>query len=241
MRIGMPVVMMGCSLAAALAVAAPGGAQTSGAVTWSIQGVGGANGPRTMIQYFKGSQMRIDMPQAGMMGGIIMNASTGDMTMLMPAQRAYMQYNIAQMGANMAPQATGQITVTAGGSETVAGISCTDYTISGGPGGPTQVCAASGVPSMDPKALTTGPMAQFVSRMGMNAQVVAAYQQLKGKGPLKVSKVESGNTSLVMVATNVSTTTPPDSLFQIPTGWTKFQMPAGAGGMPGMAGPPKAP
>jgi hypothetical protein len=93
---------------------------------------------------------------------------------------------------------------------------------------------------MDPKALTTGPMAQFVSRMGMNAQVVAAYQQLKGKGPLKVSKVESGNPSLVMVATNVSTTTPPDSLFQIPTGWTKFQMPAGAGGMPGMT-PPKAP
>lgn len=240
MRVGMPAVM-GCSLAAALAAAAPVGAQTPGSVTWNVQGVGGANGPRTMVQYFKGAQMRIDMPQATMMGGIIMDASTGDVTMLMPAQKSYMQYNIAQMGANMAPQTTGQITVTPGGTETVAGISCTDYTITGGPSGATQVCAAPGVPSMDPKVLTTGPMAQFISRMGMNAQVMAAYQQLKGKGPLKVSKVTGGNTSLMMEATNVNRATPPDSLFQIPAGWTKFQMPAGAGGMPGMAGPPKTP
>lgn len=196
-----------------------------------------------MTQYFHGAEMRMDMGGA-QAASVIMDMSSGMMTMLMPTQKAYMQYNMAQIAAGMPQKATTPVTLSQTGTETVAGIPCTDYLVTGGAeaaGRGVEICAAPGVPTLDPSALTKGAMAQVGARLGMNSQVLSAYQQLKGKGVLKVSKVENGTKTVQMVATKVDHTSPPASMFQVPDGYTKFQMPTGAG-MPGMGGgPPKSP
>jgi hypothetical protein len=235
MRTGMPVALMGCSLAAALAVTGPLGAQTDGSVTWNLQTAGATH---TMVQYFKGSQMRIETEMADM----LVDGSAGTMTMLMPSQKMYMQYTADQLGnmPNMqrAPASAGQLSITPDGHETVAGIPCTDYKLTGAPSGDTEICAAPGVPSMDPTALMNGPMGQLAAKMGMTPQMADAYKQLKGQGALKISKIDAAGTkTLVMEATKIDRTPPAASLFQVPQGYQKLAMPAGMGGMPGMAQP----
>jgi hypothetical protein len=246
MRRGMPGVMMGCSLAAALAVAGPVAAQTDGTVTWDMS-AGGGSGVKTMVQTFHGSQERMEMP--GGMGSILMDASSGTMTMLMNSQKMYTQMNVADIPQKSAPQSNGTVSVTKDGNETVAGIPCTDYKLTGmsttQDADAYEICAAPGVPSMDPKFLTNGPMGASAGRMGLTPQVVSVMQQLRGQGALKVYKISGGQKTVVMVATKVDRTPPDPSLFVVPKDYNKFQMPAGMQGAPGMAQPgtgqPKSP
>lgn len=237
MRIGMPGVMMGCTLAAALAVAGPAGAQIDGSVTYNMPNA--AEG-RTLVMHFHGSQEAVEIP--GGMGTMIMDASTGTRTVLMHQQKMYMQMNATDM-----PQPTlnnkADLSMTKEGSETVAGIPCTDYKISGTNTAQDsyEICVAPGVPSMDPKLLMGGPMG---ARTGFNPQIASIMAQLRGQGALKVSKIDGANKTVILEATKVDRTPPDPTIFQIPPGYTKFQAPPGMQ-MPGMAQPgtgqPKSP
>lgn len=236
MRIGMPSVMMACALAATLAVVGSAGAQTDGSVTYDMGTGANAGGDRTMIMHFHGSQELVDVPG---MGSMLMDASTGTRTVLMRQQKMYLQMSAADL-----PQqpANANVSVTKDGSETVAGIPCTDYKITSGTAGQDvyEVCAAPGVPSMDPKLMMNGPLA---TRMGLNPQIASVMQQLSGKGALKLYKIDGTTKTVVMQATKVDPTPPDPSLFEIPKDYTKFQAPPGMQGMPGMPGAaqPKSP
>lgn len=245
MRTRMPVVLLGSGLAIALSAGAKVGAQSDGTVTVQM-----ANG-MTMVQHIQGNRVRIEVPSQGGMPGnmaMIIDAETGTMTTMIPAQKMYMQSSgdrLAAMGDSLQKkQGPTQISVTPGGTETVAGQQCTDYTISGvganGKPGQIQLCAASsGVGMFTPTSMgSRNPMARVWSN---NPQAAAVLAQFKGKAILKVSESDNGAPmKLLMQVTSIDPSKPNDSLFKVPADYTKMQMPMGGampGGVPGAARP----
>lgn len=237
--------LLGSGLAIALLGGAQVGAQSDGTVTVQM-----ANG-MTMVQHIKGNSVRIEVPSQGGMPGnmaMIIDGETGTMTTMIPAQKMYMQTTgdrLAAMGDSMQKkQGPTQLSVTPGGTETVAGQQCTDYTISGvganGKPGQVQICAApSGVGMFTPTSLGgRNPMARMWNN---NPQAAAVLAQFKGKAILKVSQSDNGEPmKLLMQVTSIDPSKPQDSLFKIPADYTKMQMPMGGampGGVPGAARP----
>jgi hypothetical protein len=56
----------------------------------------------------------------------------------------------------------------------------------------------------------------------------AAWQQVLGggKGIVRIATIESGKKHVNMVATSIDRSVPPDAEFEVPAGYTKFQMPS---------------
>jgi Domain of unknown function (DUF4412) len=251
MSMRLPVVVLGGGLAVALTAAGPLEAQTDGTITYSASG-------RTLVVAVKGKQVRMS-PTTGM--AMILDNGTGTMTVIMGSSKMYMQQNFATATSALAPQVAGappageatsgtpsHTSITKAGTETVAGIQCTDYMVSGlspATGQPSQaeVCVAPGVPVMDMSAITNSPMMKaMAARNGTSDQAeVSAKFKAMNVGVLKVTTIQGDTKTVVMEATKVDRSAPPDSLFQIPTGYTKMQMPAGmpgmGGAMPGAAAP----
>jgi hypothetical protein len=239
MRTRMPVVLLCSGFATALMGGARVGAQSDGSVTVQM-----ANG-MTMVQHIQGNRVRVDIAaQSGMPGdmSMIMDGSTGTQTMMMHSQKMYTQstgeHMAAMVDSMQKKEGPSQLSVTQGGTEVVAGVPCTDYTINGvganGQPGQLQVCAASsGVGMFTPNTL--GPRNPLSRVWGSNPQAAAVLAQFKGKAILKVSESQNGAPmKLLMQVTKIDASKPADTLFVIPAGYTKLQMPAGMGGaMPG--------
>jgi hypothetical protein len=180
------------------------------------------------------------------------------MTILMFENKQYMQFtpqDAAQFGASFKgladsikksggattpaptpPSSQSHLTVTPTGTETVAGVTCTNYHITGtyGNGKPAdgEVCAAQGVGLLMMNALfgNGSALGAFTSRMGADPKTQSQYAAFKevlgdGKGILKASKIENGKKTVVFEATKIDRTTPPESMFDIPAGFSKLQMP----------------
>jgi hypothetical protein len=182
-----------------------------------------------------------------------MDGSAGTFTVLMPERKMYMQVTgqqVASMADSMKAHQQGskgpsQLTVTPGGTETIAGETCTNYTISGvgadGKPGQGTVCATNGVGVVNPYATASGtPLGRMLTMNPQAAALVQAFRQINGKAILRVTGMKGDPKSVDLLVTKIDKSTPPDSLFQIPAGFTKFQMPAGMpGGMPGAGATPK--
>lgn len=236
MRRRMAIVAAGGTLGLLLGGAATARAQ-DGVLTMTTRG------GQTMTAYVRGKQMRISPQNGGPgFGGMIIDGSAGTMTMLMPQMHMYMQMtaqDMSQMAANR-PQDQSTYSVTSVGTETVAGIKCTDYLVSkngGTPGDGMELCAAPNIGISNSSMFSGGPFAALRrSNPGLNG----AFAKLQGQGVLKVTTVNGGTKTVDMEVTKIDHTTPPDSLFQIPAGYRKMTMPAGMPGMgaPGMGAPP---
>ena len=149
----------------------------------------------------------------------------------------------ARMAMNQTPPApAGQVSaVNTGRTETVAGVSCQVYHVTGGASAASQdseVCIADGVGFLSG---VSGMLASMGSMSGgANAQAMSELgDALKGgKGVLKVTQIKGGQSTVMLVATKIDRTPPPASAFEPPPGATQIQVPAMPGGaMPGGAMP----
>jgi hypothetical protein len=255
-------VVIGSSLAVAAGGARSAGAQSDGTITFVTHGEN-SNQTHVMVQYARGKKLRIDSGDSAQSakGSFIIDGVTGTMTILMPSQKRYMQFttqDAAQLGAAFKPLADSMkkhfgtttpttptpdqshMSVTQGGTETVAGVSCTVYHVTGvdnnGKPGEAEICAAPGVGFFLMTAAFSGggALGVFASRMGADPQTQARYAMLKtilsdGKGIIKLTKIENGKKTVEFEATKIDRSTPPESMFDIPAGFTKFQMPSFGG------------
>jgi hypothetical protein len=135
----------------------------------------------------------------------------------------------------VAPTKT-DIHVTKTGTAMVAGVSCDVYLITGtdNNGKPVngEVCAAKGVGFFLSNAMVgMGAMmggAGGGAGMGANQARYASYSDIlsDGKGIIKISSIENGKKVVAMEATKIDRTSPPDAMFEVPPGYTKFSMPS---------------
>jgi len=236
-------------------ISRPAAAQNgfTGVITFATHSENGRNG--TLIETASGNKVRIESVDSargpGARGAIIIDAGARTFTILMNQQR-YMVVTEDQMKARMAGASamsqqmnqsqptTGQISVVnTGRTETVAGVSCQVYHVTGGATSESHdsdVCVAQGVGFLSGVSGMLGGMGSMSG--GANAQAMTELgDALKGgRGVFKVTEIKGGQPTVMLVATKIDRTPPPASAFVPPPGATQIQMPAmpaGMGGMPG--------
>jgi len=212
--------------ALALLVAGPAGAQQfEGVVTMTVQG--GRTGEVT--QMYKNGKVRMEMKGPESQGGImLMEAGKSEVTMLMPSEKMYMVMDPSMMGGrNPAASDTATFKVTkVGTSETIAGKSCDNYLVGGAQDH--EVCAAKGLGFF--AGMGRGGMGRGRGPGGGMPDFSASKLMAEFKDgffPLKVSRIEGEKKAVVMEVTKIEEKPVPSSLFEIPEGYTKMDMPMG--------------
>jgi hypothetical protein len=222
------------SCAASVAVAQAAGFE--GIVAYKMEGKSGAG---ELTQMYKGTKTRTEVSDGKQTTAMIMDATTGTMTVLMPPQKQYMVMDMKRMGGGLAGMLghghkdTGssgggmptmpKITAT-GRKETIAGHECEYYVM--GDKGETEVCSAKGL----------GMFMMGQSPMGGGSATLAALAAVSGNAdavklfadgffPLKVVNVKGGKNEVVMEATRVEKKTLDASLFVPPPDYTEMKMP----------------
>lgn len=228
MRSRIAVIVSGSGLAA-LVMGQPLAAQQNGTVTFTTR-----NG-QTMVEYINGSRIRIESGKE-IGGTFIMDVSTGMLTVLMPDRRMYLQWNGVPTGTGAQGPAT-QWTVTQGGTETIAGAPCTDYTISGtdpttGKAGTGMVCATTGLGVVNPYAVASGPMAQWLANNPSSAALMQVFQSIPGKAVLKAAGLDGNINDVDVLVTKLDPSPLSTALFQVPPGYSQVP-PAMLGAMGG--------
>jgi hypothetical protein len=189
-------------------------------------------------------------------GAFIIDGNTGVTTILMMKNKQYMQITPQQVQAaansikpladtlartykdsssHAQPQDNPNIQVTKVGTETVAGTSCDVYHIKGtnskGESQEGEVCSAQGVGLFMMSAglgAAVGPFGGGMSRNPAMQSRYAAWQEVagNGRGIIKATSFENGQKHVAMEATKIDHSTPPDAMFDVPPGYTKFEMPS---------------
>ncbi len=216
------------------ALASPVRAQQGfeGVVTWNLPE--GKEG-KAMTQMYKGSKVRTEMAgEGGATGVMIMDGATRTMTMIMASHKMYMTMDLKKMGEHMAGGAHDDDTppkiTDTGKTETIAGHTCQVYRYAEEAGKPEtmELCAAKGMGffmmgsggPMDGR----GPMAGL-SAAAANPTYAKMYKD--GFFPLRVSKLEGGKVTNVLVAQSIEQKSVDASVFEVPAGYTEMKMPAG--------------
>lgn len=191
---------------------------------------------RTMnLDYsIKGQKLRTDMNAEGHQITSIMDLGKLEMLMLMPEQKTYMVMPIKKpVEQAMAKQgeSTADIEVT-GKTETILGYKCNQIIVKD-KGTVTEVWAAEGLGAFMGLGQGGGgggnPMAGMFGGGGRKSANAAKWEEaLKGKGgfPLRViTRDAKGRDTFKMEATKIEPGKLPDSLFNPPAGYQKFEMP----------------
>lgn len=165
----------------------------------------------------KGDKVRLDMSGPGGLSGYLIHDGATDATsMVMPAQRMYVDFKGMQGMAQAAPQAAKkpEIKMT-GKKETIAGYEC-EHMIATSDEGQFDVCAAKGFGSF---MTGSGPMGSRGSAGGPPSSL-----ELLGSGyfPLKAQKVDG---EVVLLVTKIEKKSLDPSLFTVPADFTKMQLP----------------
>jgi hypothetical protein len=224
--------------AAALALLAAGPAtaqQFEGVVSMTMQG------ERTgeVTQMFKAGKVRMEMQGPDGRGGVmLMEPGKTEMTMLMPSDKMYMVMDPSMMGGRAPRDTTPPKITKVGTSETIAGRSCDNYRIETKQ--VHEVCAAKGMGYFGGmgRSMMMGGRGPGGAQGG-NAMPAFASEEMmaefkEGFFPLRISRLEGEKKAVVMEVTKIEEKPLPASLFEIPEGYTKMDMPMG---MPGMGRP----
>jgi hypothetical protein len=228
------------------ALPAPAQGTFEGMVTYNFTSRNGRVG--VMRYYELGGRTRQEFESQGHTGASIIDPTTGNMTILMPAQKKYMVINMkaggpmAQMmkgmaggggpggGKGNAPDLS-RLKVTATGQhEVIAGIPCDDYHFTSTGASENQsvdICGAKGMGFLGAE----GAMIPSTETLMSSGQPELAALAHDGFFPLKV-KVSNGGDVSTMEATAVSQAKPDASLFAPPSDYTQFSMPGMPGGTP---------
>jgi len=183
------------------------GAQFEGTITMRLSSTSGGG---DMEYSIKGDKLRIDIGAAGM--GMYILADNGKATMVMPAQKVYLEPTIpsdvgGKTKAKVAMKATGR-------TETIAGYKCEHFTMTGDDG-QYDACLSKDLGTfMQPMNPMAGRGAADVSsdvlaHLGGNAFQLKV-QKVGGATTLQVTKIEKKALSA--------------SLFAVPSGFTKLDV-----------------
>jgi len=180
-------------------------------------------GPHVMTYSMKEGYVRIDMDVKGF-GGMIMDLKDKQMIILMPQQKMYMVnvFNNPDQQAKAKAQVDAnnvQIKDT-GEKDTILGYSCEKFVVTDAKGLTTQLWLAhdlQGFTGMNPGA-----------GMGRRPQVPAAWEELAKNGgfPMRVVSADSKGEKFRMEVTSVNPQSLPESVFEVPAGYQKFDMAA---------------
>jgi hypothetical protein len=185
----------------------------------------------TMKQMTKGSKIRTEMEMPGMPGPmyVLMDMESSVMQTVLPSMGMYMEVNMKQMMDQV--DATGNLRRQAaetpkierlGSSETIAGIPCQNYRFTQGTE-EMEGCIATGMGSfMGGGAANAGPLE------GLGIDFAAYAREFPdGMLPLRMRLKEGDTWRTFMEATSVERKSLDDSLFRLPPGLQRMQMPGG--------------
>jgi hypothetical protein len=211
----------------ALLAAGPAAAQQfEGVVTMTVQG--GRTGEVT--QMYKGGKVRMEMQGPESRGGImLMEPGKREITMLMPSEKMYMVMDPSMMAGrnpNAAKDTAGFKVTKVGTSETIAGKACDNYLI--GAKQDHEACVAKGMGFFG--GMGGGGMGRGRGPGGGMPDFSAIKDMADFKDgffPLKLSRIEGEKKAVVMEVTKIEEKPLPASLFEVPEGYTKMDMPMG--------------
>jgi hypothetical protein len=121
------------------------------------------------------------------------------------------------------------------GTETVAGVSCDVFHVTTtdekGKVQEGELCSAKGVGFFMLSTAMAGASAGAYGGAARNPAMQANYAQFAevvgdGRGIIKITSIDKGTKHVEMEATRIDRSTPPDALFEVPPGYTKFEMPS---------------
>lgn len=206
-------------------VSAPAQEGFSGVVTFDLR----ASGQSSTMRYLtRDGKIRQEVEMPGMPGPMFMllGVTPGKMQMVAPSMGMYMEIDMTASAGDGAA-ATGKAPVMKKlGSETIAGVSCDNYLV--GDNQDMEVCVASGLGWFMNGSRPSGPM----PGAGPSTPDLSIYRSAfkDGMFPLRVTQITSGKREVILEATAIDRTSVPEaSLFTIPAGLRKMQMP-GMGG-----------
>lgn len=206
----------------------------------ALAGIAGSGpGGMTIAMKLKGDKMRMaytipGMPAAGGSATIIDGAAKKSYT-LMPATKQYLETDLdpakRTAAAPSVPSAPTPVVSKTGRTDTVAGYSCEIVSVVQPPSlARSELCLSRGLTFL---GMGVGPF----SRLGGGAPWADALQ---GGFPLRMETFDASGTSIMkMEATRIDKTSEPDSLFEVPPGYTNVSAYAPTVG--GAAGGTKGP
>jgi Domain of unknown function (DUF4412) len=224
---------------------APGGGEFEGQITSKM-----FLGDKTMETRYaiKGARNRIethfpqDSAEARLMqtSVILMDLSSGTVTMLFPQTKTYLTTIEGEMAEEMtkgdgkdSPLDFPKVTST-GKTETVAGITCEHWLI----GDNADACMAKGLGYFGGGGSSgiLSKLKNLALREKIKAKIDTNPEFAKfiegGAFPLKMAQIENGQSKTIMEVTSIERKSLDDSLFSVPADYKKSEIP----GMPGMPG-----
>jgi hypothetical protein len=217
----------------------PGGGDFEGTITAKIFG----GDQDIQLNYStKGALSRIEtsatQERQSFTGVMILDMKSGKQMMLLPPTKTYMEMNLKELGEQMKGDEDStklpKLTPT-GKQETIAGYTCEHWLVDDEE--KTDVCLAKGLGffGFGSSEQRGGPL-NTLRNLNLDPEIAAqieANPELKkfiegGAFPLKITQIENGQPRTVMEVTGIERKTLDDSLFTIPPGYKKMEVP----GMP---------
>lgn len=194
------------------------------------------DGPQTINYSIKEGYMRMDIQGAkGAGGAFITDFKNKQIIFLIPQQQMYMVKSLPDPNSYKKPD--GQLSSAAavakdpstsfrdtGVKETILGYDCEKYEVTTSKG-TTDIWATDQLGMFGGLSMGGAP--------GRHSQAPQAWESIiKGSGffPLRVTSNEGGKEKFRLEVTSVDKTSLPDSLFQPPDGWKKFDLGSIMGG-----------
>jgi hypothetical protein len=204
---------------ALLAPALLSAAAFEGKVTMKM--TSGRGQPQEIKYNIKGEKIRVEMPGQQAMGGMIMDTAKREMTMIMDEQKTYMVMALPQAALDVMSKNSDEVNLEkTSETEKILGYTATKYIVTSKEG-KSDLWLAEGLGTFM-SVSNNNPMG------GRRAAAPAAWERaLAGKElfPLRVvGKDKGGKESFRMEVTAIDKTTLPDSLFNPPAGYQKFDM-----------------
>lgn len=201
----------------------------SGVVTYDLR----ANGQSMTMRYLsRDGKIRQEMEVPGMPGPMftLLGVTPGKMLMVMPSMGMYMETDMTAPAMDAAPVPADKTPVMKKlGSETIAGYPCDNYVIGEEQARElVEVCVAKGLGWFMNGSTPSGPMPGAGPMPPNLSEYVSAFKD--GMFPLRVTQLKDGKREVILEATSIDRKTVPEaSLFVLPTGLQKMNMP-GMGG-----------
>lgn len=204
----------------------------------------GSDQPLEIKYAIKGTRSRIETQLSrgsSQTGVMLLDLSSGTQTMLMPQTKTYMTMNWGETAEMMMKNAGDDSSddtfkaTTTGKTETVAGVTCQHWLI--GDKQDMDVCLARGLGYFGGGGQSGGvfdKLKNLAMKDKMKTQLAANPEFAKfvegGAFPLKMSRIENGQSKTIMEVTSVERKPLDDSLFTVPADYKKMEIP----GLPGI-------
>lgn len=184
----------------------------------TFQASAGSGRQQTMKYMVKGNKVRMDISAQGMNMFTLYDGKTKTMDMVIPMRQMYMERTVENAEAKADSAASKTKINWTGKKETIAGHECEDATITNEDGTTTNACLAKGLGEFIPAGGGRG---------GRGGAMGSGWEGHIGQTfPLKVEH----NGEVQLLVTSIEKKPLADSLFAIPTGYTKMSMPFGGRG-----------